>query len=66
MTKKIKRLIAASFAFAFAVIAYRGFQMPWSEEGVLYAIYGGAVGFYAATALSMATAWALLRKKSGR
>ena len=57
MRKEFKYLTAVSMIFSLAVIAWSGFRMPWNEQAVLYAIYGGAIGFYVAIALSMFIVW---------
>ena len=49
-------------AFAFAVIVINGFRIRWTQEGAMYAVYGGVIGFYAAIAVSMLLVW-LMRKK---
>jgi len=53
MRKEFKYITAISMIFALAIIVISGFQLPWNETAALYAIYGSAVGFYAAIALSM-------------
>ena len=53
MRKEFKYMTAISMIFALVVIVASGFQLPWSEEAALYAIYGSTVGFYAAIAMSM-------------
>ena len=53
MRKEFKYITAISMIFALAVIIVSGFQLPWSEEAALFAIYGSTVGFYAAIAMSM-------------
>lgn len=62
MQIKYKYLIAVSMAFAFAVIALNGLRIRWTEEGVLYALYGGVIGFYLAIAISMLLVWLMRRK----
>ncbi|MDR1977579.1 MAG: hypothetical protein LBQ42_02480 [Synergistaceae bacterium] len=63
MRKEFHYLIAISMFFVLAVIVVGGLRMPWSEEGALYAIYGSAVGFYAAIAMSMFVVWKMQRRK---
>ena len=50
--------------FAFTVIVASGFQIPWSEEAVLYAIYGGGAGFYLAIAMGMLVVWKINKKRT--
>jgi hypothetical protein len=45
------------------VIVIGGSQMSWNEESVRYAIYGSAVGFYAAIAISMFVVWKMQKRK---
>ena len=62
MRKEFRYLTVVSMIFSLVVIAWSGFQMPWSEEAVLYAIYGGSVGFCAAIAISMFIVWKIVQK----
>ncbi|MDR2527911.1 MAG: hypothetical protein LBD04_02690 [Synergistaceae bacterium] len=59
MRKEFKYIMAASMLFCLAIIATAGLRLPWSEEGAVYAIYGGSVGFYAAVAMGMFIVWKL-------
>ena len=62
MRKEFKYITAISMIFALAVIVASGFRLPWNEEAALYAIYGSAVGFYAAIVISMFIVWKIHQK----
>ena len=62
MRKEFKYITAASMIFAMVMIVAGGFQLPWSEEAALYAIYGSTVGFYVAIVTSMFIVWRIHRK----
>ena len=64
MLKKLNYATAASMLIVLIFIAVTGLRMPWSEEGVIYALYGGTVGFYLAIAISMLTVWKMQKKKN--
>jgi len=53
MRKEFKYITAISMIFALVMIIISGLRLPWNETAALYAIYGSAVGFYAAIAISM-------------
>ena len=63
MRKEFKYITAISMIFALAVIVVTGFRLPWNEEAALYAIYGSAVGFYAAIVMSMFIVWKMNQKR---
>ena len=63
MRKEFKYITAISMIFALAVIVVSGFQLPWNEQAVIYAIYGSTVGFYAAIVMSMFIVLKINRKK---
>ncbi|MDR1621211.1 MAG: hypothetical protein LBS00_02425 [Synergistaceae bacterium] len=63
MRKDSRYFVAVSMLFVFGVIVAGGLRMPWSEEGVLYAVYGSTVGFYAAIAMSMFVVWKMQKRK---
>ena len=63
MRKEFKFITAMSMIFALSVIVFSGFRLPWNEEAALYAIYGSAVGFYAAIVTSMFIVWKINRKQ---
>ncbi|MDR1377984.1 MAG: hypothetical protein LBJ36_02900 [Synergistaceae bacterium] len=63
MQKELKYIITAlSLLFSFVCIVVTGLRMPWSEEGVLYAIYGSSVGFYIAITMSMFIVWKMWKR----
>ena len=62
MKREYKYLTAASMLFALIVIVANGIGMPWNEEAFLYALYGGAVGFYLAIAVGMLAVWFIDKK----
>ena len=62
MRKEFKYLIGISMAFAFLVLLVNGLRLPWNEEAALYAVYGAAVGFYAAIVGSMFLVWKMNKK----
>ena len=62
MRKEFKYITAISMFFALAVIVAGGLQLPWNEEAALYALYGSAVGFYAAIVMSMFIVWKINQK----
>ena len=62
MRKEFKYITAISMIFALSVIVVGGLRLPWNEEAALYAVYGSAVGFYAAIVMSMYIVWKINRK----
>ena len=54
-------LTIAALAVALSTLLLRGLLLPWSEEGVLFALYGAGVGFALAILCNMALIW-LMRK----
>ena len=52
--------------FAFLVILVNGIRLPWSEEGLIYAIFGAAVGFYIAIVMSMFLVWKITKGDKGK
>ena len=66
MRKEFKYITAISMIFTLAVIVVSGFRLPWNEEAALYAVYGSAVGFYAAIAMSMFIVWKIHQKNQKR
>jgi hypothetical protein len=63
MRSEFKYITALSMLFVFAFIVAEGLWLPWSEEGVLYALYGGSVGFFAAIAMSMFVVWSMRKRR---
>ena len=61
--KTLRILTAAALVVALPTLLIRGLLLPWSEEGVLFALYGAGVGFSSAILLSMLLLW--LMKKRG-
>ena len=66
MRKEFKYITVISMVFTLVVIVAGGFQLPWNEEAALYAVYGSAVGFYAAIVMSMFIIWKMDQKKNRR
>ncbi|MCL2009611.1 MAG: hypothetical protein FWG71_03575 [Synergistaceae bacterium] len=63
MRKEFKYITAISMIFVLIMITAGGFRLPWNEEAALYAVYGGAVGFYAAIVMSMFIVWRINKKQ---
>jgi hypothetical protein len=63
MRKEFTYITALSMLFVFVFIVAEGLRMPWSEEGALYAIYGGSVGFFTAIAMSMFVVWRMWKRQ---
>ena len=61
--KTLRVLTAAALAIALPTLLIRGLLLPWSEEGVLFALYGAGVGFALAILGSMGLLWLWERKK---
>ena len=64
--KMLRILTAAALAVAFPTLLIRGLSLPWSEDGVLFALYGAGVGFALAILGSMGLLWLWDRKKRRR
>ena len=62
MQKITKYVIVGSMLFSFACIAGTGLWMPWTEEGVMYTLYGGSVGLFIAISLNMFMVWKWRKK----
>lgn len=55
-------LTIAALVVALSTLLLRGLFLPWSEEGVLFALYGAGLGFSLAILCNMGLIW-LMRKK---
>ena len=64
MRREFKYITAISMIFTLTVIVAGGFRLPWNEEAALYAVYGSAVGFYAAIVTSMFIVWKINQKQN--
>ena len=58
----MRRMFAAAAVVATGTLAVRGFLLPWSEEGAVFALYGAAVGFSLAILCNMALMWLMRRR----
>lgn len=58
----LRLLTITALAVALTTLLIRGLLLPWSEEGVLFALYGAGLGFSLAILCNMALLW-LMRKR---
>ena len=53
----LRLMMASAVVVALVTLALRGLTMPWSEEGLLFALYGAGVGSALTVLGSMALVW---------
>lgn len=60
---KLRYLVISALAIALLTLLVRGFLLPWSEEGALFALYGAGVGFSLAVLCNLGLIWLMRRRK---
>ena len=58
----LRCMVAAAVVVALGTLAVQGFRLPWSEEGVIFPLYGAGVGVSLAILCSMGLMWLLRRR----
>ena len=56
-------LVISALAIALLTLLVRGLLLPWSEEGVLFALYGAGVGFSLVVLCNLGLIWLMRRRK---